>query len=52
MDTPLYRIGILVDGKRVLITYGQWNDLIQESFETAYYVPLGEPIPVFISPLI
>ena len=41
-----------MDGKRVLVTYRQWNDLIQESFEKSYYVPLGESIPGFIYPLI
>jgi len=43
-----------VDGKRGLVTYGQWNNLIQESFEKSYYVPLGESIPGpgFIYPLI
>lgn len=33
---------VLVDGKRRLVTYKEWNDLIQESFEKSYYVPLGE----------
>lgn len=28
-----------------MITYREWNDLIQESFEKFYYVPLGESIP-------
>ena len=43
---------VLVDGKRGLVTYGQWNKLIQESFEKSYYIPLGESIPTFIHPLI
>ena len=42
----------LVGGKRGLVTYGQWNDLVQESFEKSYYVPLGKLIPGFIYPLI
>ena len=41
-----------MDGKRGLVTYGQWNDLIQESFEKSYYVPLGELITGLIYPLI
>lgn len=31
----------LVEGKRRLITYKEWNNLIQASFEECYYVPLG-----------
>ncbi len=32
-----------VNGKKTLVTYQQWSDLIQDSFEKCYYVPLGEP---------
>ena len=46
------RVCIAVDGKRVLVTYRQWNDLIQGSFEKSYYVPLGESIAGFFIPLI
>ncbi|GAA6033773.1 hypothetical protein JCM8097_004427 [Rhodosporidiobolus ruineniae] len=28
-----------VDGKECLVTYREWNDLIQKSFERLYYVP-------------
>ncbi len=31
-----------------MVTYGRWSDLIQESFEKSYYVPLGESIPGFV----
>lgn len=30
-----------VDGMDRLVTYGEWNDLIQRSFERYFYVPLG-----------
>jgi glycogen debranching enzyme len=37
-----------VDGEKRLVTYKEWNDLIQKSFEKAYYVPLGEwRLPIF-----
>lgn len=29
-----------IKGKKTLITYQQWADLLQESFERAYYVPV------------
>ncbi|KAI6010692.1 glycoside hydrolase family 13 protein [Pisolithus orientalis] len=29
-----------VDGEERFVTYGQWNDLLQKSFEKHYYVPL------------
>ena len=29
-----------VKGKKTLVTYQQWADLVQKSFERAYYVPL------------
>ncbi|TFY77346.1 hypothetical protein EWM64_g6668 [Hericium alpestre] len=29
-----------IDGKRRLVSYKDWNDLIQQSFEKAYYVPI------------
>ena len=37
----------LVDGKRRLVTYKEWNNLVQASFEECYYVPLGaiDPYP-------
>lgn len=31
-----------VDGKRRLVTYKEWGNLLQTSFEACYYVPLGE----------
>jgi hypothetical protein len=34
-----------VDGIKRLITYQEWSDLIQASFEPYYYVPLGNTIP-------
>lgn len=30
-----------VDGKERLVTYKEWADLIQASFEKCYYVPRG-----------
>ncbi|SPO47047.1 probable 4-alpha-glucanotransferase / amylo-1,6-glucosidase (glycogen-debranching enzyme) [Moesziomyces antarcticus] len=30
----------VVKGKKTLVTYEQWADLLQKSFERAYYVPL------------
>ncbi|KAH7885855.1 glycoside hydrolase family 13 protein [Phlebopus sp. FC_14] len=29
-----------IDGKDTLVTYRQWNDLIQQSFEKHFYIPL------------
>lgn len=34
-----------VDDTKRLITYKEWSDLIQASFEPCYYVPLGNTIP-------
>lgn len=31
----------IVDGKRRLVTYKEWANLLQTSFEACYYVPLG-----------
>jgi hypothetical protein len=31
-----------VDGKRRLVTYKEWDALIQKSFERCFYVPEGE----------
>lgn len=31
-----------VNGKEQVVTYKQWSDLIQASFEKCYYVPVGE----------
>jgi hypothetical protein len=33
-----------VDGTKRLITYKGWGDLIQASFESYYYIPLGNPV--------
>ncbi|KAI0305846.1 glycoside hydrolase family 13 protein [Multifurca ochricompacta] len=37
---PFKGVEAKVNGKRRLVTYREWNDLIQESFERLYYVPL------------
>lgn len=37
---PFEGVEAEVDGKRRLVTYREWNDLIQDSFERSYYVPL------------
>ncbi|THV06230.1 glycoside hydrolase family 13 protein [Dendrothele bispora CBS 962.96] len=37
---PFQGIRVKVDGKEQLVTYKQWADLIQASFEKCYYVPL------------
>ena len=31
----------VVRGRKRLVTYKEWNDLIQASFEKCYYVPRG-----------
>jgi hypothetical protein len=36
-------MGFVVDGKTCLVTYKEWDDLLQASFEHNYYVPLGVP---------
>lgn len=33
---------LVVNGARRLVTYREWNDLLQESFEKCYYVPLSK----------
>jgi hypothetical protein len=33
---------LLVQGKKRQVTYKEWNDLIQSSFEKCYYIPEGE----------
>lgn len=33
--------GHSVDGKKKTVTYAEWADLIQNSFERLFYVPLG-----------
>lgn len=35
-------MSIAVGGKKRVVTYGEWSDLIQASFEKCYYVPLGK----------
>jgi glycogen debranching enzyme len=35
----------LVDGQKRLVTYREWSDLIQSSFEKCYYVPTGSSDP-------
>jgi len=40
-NLPAERVGDAVDGKRRRVMYGEWSDLIQNSFEWSYYVPLG-----------
>ena len=42
----VYRCGLLityrsVDGTKRLVTYKEWSNLIQASFEECYYVPTG-----------
>jgi glycogen debranching enzyme len=32
---------LIVEGKRRLVTYGEWQDVLQASFEKHFYVPLG-----------
>ena len=34
-----------------MVTYGEWDDLIQDSFEKSYYVPLGRSLPSLTLPL-
>jgi glycogen debranching enzyme len=34
-----------VGGARRIVTYKEWNDLLQASFEKCYYVPLGNTQP-------
>ena len=41
MNISSWRVGITVDGNRRLVTYREWNNLIQASFEMSYYIPLG-----------
>ncbi|KAF8478259.1 glycoside hydrolase family 13 protein [Gautieria morchelliformis] len=36
---PFEGVQATVDGQRRLVTYKEWNDLIQSSFEHCYYVP-------------
>lgn len=38
-----------VDGQERLVTYKEWSDLIQASFEKCYYVPLRKFTPVVIA---
>jgi hypothetical protein len=33
-----------VNGQERLVTYTEWSDLIQASFEKCYYVPLGKAL--------
>ncbi|KAI0057454.1 glycoside hydrolase family 13 protein [Artomyces pyxidatus] len=37
---PFKGVEAEIDGKKRLVTYKEWNDLIQASFEKSYYVPL------------
>ncbi|GAW10005.1 glycoside hydrolase family 13 protein [Lentinula edodes] len=37
---PFKGVQAIVDGKERLVTYKEWADLIQASFEQCYYVPL------------
>ncbi|KAI9459032.1 glycoside hydrolase family 13 protein [Russula earlei] len=37
---PFEGVEARVDGKQRLVTYREWDDLIQSSFEKLYYVPL------------
>ncbi|KAI9458217.1 glycoside hydrolase family 13 protein [Lactarius psammicola] len=37
---PFEGVDAEVNGERRLVTYREWNDLIQDSFERSYYVPL------------
>ncbi|KAK0218056.1 glycoside hydrolase family 13 protein [Armillaria fumosa] len=37
---PFKGVRATIDGKECLVTYKQWSDLIQSSFEKCYYVPL------------
>ncbi|KAJ3850530.1 glycoside hydrolase family 13 protein [Lentinula lateritia] len=37
---PFKGVQAIVDGKERLVTYKEWADLIQASFEKCYYVPL------------
>ena len=42
---------VAVDGKERLVTYKEWDDLIQKSFERLYYVPSGELVSFVLHPL-
>ena len=35
-------IKLTVEGRDRIVTYQEWSDLIQASFEKCYYVPVGE----------
>ncbi|KAF8449235.1 glycoside hydrolase family 13 protein [Boletus edulis BED1] len=37
---PFEGVVASIDGRDRLVTYGEWNDLIQRSFERYFYVPL------------
>ncbi|KAI0033651.1 glycoside hydrolase family 13 protein [Vararia minispora EC-137] len=37
---PFKGVNAIVDGQKRLITYKEWSDLIQSSFEKHYYVPI------------
>jgi glycogen debranching enzyme len=41
-----------VDERRRLVTYKEWNDLVQESFEKCYYVPWGKLILAYFGRLL
>jgi glycogen debranching enzyme len=49
---PFEGVEAEVNGKRRLVTYREWDDLIQDSFEKSYYVPLdpSEDKEYFINP--
>ncbi|EIW79274.1 glycoside hydrolase family 13 protein [Coniophora puteana RWD-64-598 SS2] len=36
---PFKGVEAKISGKRVLVTYEEWNNLLQESFEKCYYIP-------------
>ncbi|KAL6304577.1 glycoside hydrolase family 13 protein [Sparassis latifolia] len=51
---PFKGVEAEIDGKRRLVTYKEWDDLLQTSFEQCYYVPLDaeEDHKYFVNPAI
>jgi len=41
---PFQGVETEVDGKKRLVTYKEWDDLVQKSFEKCYYVPLDPSV--------
>ncbi|KAJ8515736.1 hypothetical protein ONZ45_g6896 [Pleurotus djamor] len=39
---PFKGVQAIIDGKEQLVTYQQWSDLLQRSFEKCYFIPLDQ----------